>query len=370
MSYNNNYLTVNSPSFGRLPVSFPSASAISPPLMPVVGYPGQQMMMASLSPRMQAPIAHSPAIDKMNPPPRRTGVCKFFNVGKGFGFVRDSRPEELPVLTGDPGTDIFVHYSCIVSCDAPYKSLLDGEIVEYYLGRSNKGLAALEITGPGGVNVKGCMNSRSPTVLQPMPNFSPPIRLITSPAGYSTSHSPVPSPMTSPAISYNSFPSSVGWSLPMNGVQTVGAPSNTAGYSLAVGMPITLNQHLRRETTECLGVPNDGASAKMHRVSSTPISAPGFGSTHMKGFRESANMANLGVGIGIGVHWEPKSRGKPASVWSPPGAPGEPLCSLSQSHGRRIGDLAANDRTKSNWRGEDIKHRLVSLEINGSRASP
>lgn len=53
-----------------------------------------------------------------------------------------------------------------MACEAPYKSLLDGEQVEYYLGRSNKGLAALEITGPGGVPVKGCntATSRSPTV--------------------------------------------------------------------------------------------------------------------------------------------------------------------------------------------------------------
>ncbi|KAA1127576.1 hypothetical protein PGTUg99_002960 [Puccinia graminis f. sp. tritici] len=355
MSYENTYLTVNSPSFGRLPVSFPSASAMTPPMMPIIGYPGQQMMMASLSPHPQSPMASAPVIDKLNPPPRRTGVCKFFNVGKGFGFIKDSRPEELPVLTGDPGTDIFVHYSCIVSCDAPYKSLLDGEVVEYYLGRSNKGLAALEITGPGGVNVKGCMNSRSPTVM------------ISAPVTFGPNHSPNPSPMASPAFDYNT---SLGWSMPMSGAQTLGVHSNTAGYSLAVGMPLALNQHLRRETTESLGVPNNDASAKMYRVSSTPISAPGFGSTHIKGFRESANMANLGVGIGIGVHWEPKSRGKPVQ-WSPPGAPGEAIGQeLSQSHGRRVGQIAATDRTKSNWRGEDIKHRIVSLEINGSRASP
>ncbi|OAV87893.1 hypothetical protein PTTG_08858 [Puccinia triticina 1-1 BBBD Race 1] len=369
MSYENTYLTVNSPSFGRLPVSFPSASAMTPPMMPIIGYPGQQLMMASLSPHPQSPMTNTPVIDKLNPPPRRTGICKFFNVGKGFGFIKDARPEELPVLTGDPGTDIFVHYSCIVSCDAPYKSLLDGEIVEYYLGRSNKGLAALEITGPGGVNVKGCMNSRSPTVLQPMPNFSGPIRMITSPVTFGPNHSPNPSPIASPAFDYNTFPTSTGWSIPMSGAQTLGVHSNTAGYSLAVGMPLGLNQHLRRETTECLGVPNNDSSAKMYRVSSTPISAPGFGSTHVKGFRESANMTNLGVGIGIGVHWEPKSRGKPVQ-WSPPGAPGEALQELSQSHGRRLGVTSATDRTKSNWRGEDIKHRIVSLEINGSRASP
>ncbi|PLW28275.1 hypothetical protein PCASD_18340 [Puccinia coronata f. sp. avenae] len=201
-----------------------------------------------------------------------------------------------------------------------------------------------------------------------MPNFSGPIRVISAPSGHGPSYS-TNSPMTSPAFTYNTVPSSLGWSLPISGAQTLAVHPNVSGYSLAVGMPIALNQHLRRETTECLGVPNDGASTKMHRVSSTPVSAPGFGSTHLKGFRESASMANLGVGIGIGVHWEPKPRGKPVS-WSPPGAPGEALHGVSQPHSRRVGERAANDRTKSNWRGEDIKHRIVSLEINGTRASP
>lgn len=343
MSFDKSFLTVNSPSFGRLPVSFPPPSSMTPPMMPIIQYPGQPMFMATLSPHAQSPVVNVPIIDKLNPPPRRTGVCKFFNVGKGFGFIKDSRPEELPVLKGDPGTDIFVHYSCIVSCDAPYKSLLDGEPVEYYLGRSNKGLAALEITGPGGANVKGCTNSRSPTVLQPMPAFSGPIRVITSPVTFMRGQSPSLSPNTSPGFDYHAFHAANGWSMPMAGSQTVSAHINNASYSLAVGMPLGSNSpHLRRETTECLGVPNNGSSSKMYRVSSTPISAPG---------------------IGIGVHWEPTPRGKNPQ-WSPPGGPAETLPEIVSSFGRRSGDSTI-DRTKSNWRGtEDIKPpRGASIEI-------
>ena len=44
-----------------------------------------------------------------------TGTVKWFNDQKGFGF-----------LTTDEGTDVFVHYTGIVS-DQKRKSLTDGE---------------------------------------------------------------------------------------------------------------------------------------------------------------------------------------------------------------------------------------------------
>ncbi|MBW0462676.1 hypothetical protein O181_002391 [Austropuccinia psidii MF-1] len=366
MSFDKTYLAVNSPSLGRLPANFPTAAVMTSPLMPMVGYPGQPMFFAALP--QPAPPSMTSLIDKNNPPPRRTGFCKFFNVGKGFGFIKDSRPEELPTLKGDPGTDIFVHYSCIVSCEAPYKSLLDGEPVEYYLGRSNKGLAALEITGPGGASVKGCMNSRSPTVLQPMPAFTGPGIV----ASTLTGPSPGTSPVASPAFDYSTFQNSAAWSLPMASAKAIPMHSNSPTFSLAVGMPVGVNQHLRRETTESLGVPNYGAAAKMYRMSSTPVSAPGFGSSHMKEFRDSASIASLGVGIGIGVHWEPKPRAK-TPQWSPPGGTVATLkevlhANTSFNAGRRAGE-AFVDRTKSNWRVEEIKTRSTSLDLSSDSST-
>ncbi|CAH7669245.1 hypothetical protein BY996DRAFT_6432683 [Phakopsora pachyrhizi] len=375
MSYEKTYLTVHSPSFGSLSPAYsttPSALSCSmnPQMMPIIGYPGQPMFMTAYPPPPgHMPMPQSSVIDKSNPPPRRTGVCKFFNIGKGFGFIKDSRPDELPLMKGDPGTDIFVHYSCIVSCDAPYKSLLDGEPVEYYLGRSNKGLAALEITGPGGANVKGSTNSRSPTVLHPMSFMEPisdsggPLLQITSAA------SQVDSPRVSPGIEKNGFQTSPVLSVSMAGSSSPHSQSPT--FPLAVGVPLNWTQHLRRETTECLGVPAINSAAKMFRIASTPISAPGFGSALRK---ESRDSPSLGVGIGIGVHWEPKSRGQ-SPQWSPPGGRRVSIKDLQvtsfvpSSSVRKAGGNSV-DRTKSNWRVEDIKSTATSPVIPSQANSP
>ncbi|GAA5860520.1 hypothetical protein JCM3774_006195 [Rhodotorula dairenensis] len=76
--------------------------------------------------------------------PRRTGVCKFFNAQKGFGFVLDDAPEEL----GD--VEVFVHYTAISSVKGGpngFRSLLE---VEYSIVQGPKGWQAQEVTGPSG----------------------------------------------------------------------------------------------------------------------------------------------------------------------------------------------------------------------------
>ena len=54
------------------------------------------------------------------------GTVKFFNAQKGFGFI--SREE---------GADVFVHYSNIEG--AGYRSLEEGQTVEFEIGEGRKG---------------------------------------------------------------------------------------------------------------------------------------------------------------------------------------------------------------------------------------
>lgn len=64
---------------------------------------------------------------------KETGVVKWFNERKGFGFiVRDS---------GDG--DIFVHYSAITG--EGFKTLNEGDRVEFVVTRGEKGPAAGEV---------------------------------------------------------------------------------------------------------------------------------------------------------------------------------------------------------------------------------
>ncbi len=60
------------------------------------------------------------------------GTVKWFNSKKGFGFL----------VNGD-GKDVFVHFSCIEGDG--FRSLKDGEKVEYEEVRGDKGLSALTV---------------------------------------------------------------------------------------------------------------------------------------------------------------------------------------------------------------------------------
>ena len=58
-----------------------------------------------------------------------TGRVKWFNNDKGFGFIEYK-----------DGEDIFVHYSAILS--EGYKTLVEGQEVQFELVRTDKGLQA------------------------------------------------------------------------------------------------------------------------------------------------------------------------------------------------------------------------------------
>ncbi|HPE15097.1 MAG TPA: cold shock domain-containing protein [Bacilli bacterium] len=60
------------------------------------------------------------------------GIVKWFNNEKGFGFI-----EYLP------GKDVFVHYSMIKMNG--YKTLNEGDLVQYDLMDTNKGLQATNV---------------------------------------------------------------------------------------------------------------------------------------------------------------------------------------------------------------------------------
>lgn len=64
---------------------------------------------------------------------REQGQVKWFNNAKGFGFIQRAT-----------GEDIFVHFRSIVGDG--YRSLRDGEMVEFVVTEGNKGLQAEEVT--------------------------------------------------------------------------------------------------------------------------------------------------------------------------------------------------------------------------------
>ena len=64
---------------------------------------------------------------------RETGTVKWFNDDKGFGFIER-----------EGGEDVFVHFSSIRG--EGYKSLNEGQKVEFTLGQGQKGPQALDVT--------------------------------------------------------------------------------------------------------------------------------------------------------------------------------------------------------------------------------
>ena len=65
-----------------------------------------------------------------------TGTVKWFNSEKGFGFIQQEN-----------GPDVFVHYSSIDM--SGYRSLEEGQTVEFEVTEGPKGLLAEEVRAVG-----------------------------------------------------------------------------------------------------------------------------------------------------------------------------------------------------------------------------
>ena len=65
---------------------------------------------------------------------KEIGTVKWFNDAKGFGFI-----------SRQMGEDVFVHYSSIVG--AGFRTLQEGQQVEFSVEQTAKGLQAVDVRG-------------------------------------------------------------------------------------------------------------------------------------------------------------------------------------------------------------------------------
>lgn len=68
-----------------------------------------------------------------------TGKVKWFNNAKGYGFI-----------TREGGEDLFVHFKSIVG--EGYKSLKEGDTVQFDVEQGAKGLQAVNVSRTGGTS--------------------------------------------------------------------------------------------------------------------------------------------------------------------------------------------------------------------------
>lgn len=133
--------------------------------------------------------------------PRMCGIVKWFNPTKGFGFITPS----------NGGLDVFVHQSEI---QLPgFRSLAQGEPVEYQLYDGQKGPKALKVTGPQGEQVKGAprQQTKKPekTAVAEQVQVQPNLIRIASNYFQMANQIPVSTPVLAPTQAMNALPSMI-----------------------------------------------------------------------------------------------------------------------------------------------------------------
>jgi CspA family cold shock protein len=98
-----------------------------------------QLLVSLLLPRFGAGAGNSPPIarargtkNKKEFQVKENGVVKWFNGAKGYGFIQRAS-----------GEDVFVHFSAIQ--DSGYRTLNEGEAVEFECQQGPKGLSAANV---------------------------------------------------------------------------------------------------------------------------------------------------------------------------------------------------------------------------------
>nr|XP_021140834.1 protein lin-28 homolog A [Columba livia] len=94
----------------------------------------------------EEPVGDSPKAENESQPLHGSGICKWFNVRMGFGFLSMTAKGGA---TLDSPVDVFVHQSKLHM--EGFRSLKEGEAVEFTFKKSSKGLESIRVTGPGGV---------------------------------------------------------------------------------------------------------------------------------------------------------------------------------------------------------------------------
>ncbi|KAJ3054426.1 Calcium-regulated heat stable protein 1 [Rhizophlyctis rosea] len=129
----------------------------------------------------------------MDTPGRKVGTVKFFNSQKGYGFI----------IPNEGDVEVFVHHTAILN-NGGFRSLMEGEVVEFDVVKGPKGMQAANVSGPHGRSVKGDpragrtpfrvfspFKSPSPSLMNPSSPSSPTATQMTyPPTGYITPMSP------------------------------------------------------------------------------------------------------------------------------------------------------------------------------------
>lgn len=71
---------------------------------------------------------------------KQQGTVKWFNNSKGYGFIAPASGEK----------DLFVHFSAIQDANGGYRSLNEGDKVEFDVEQGQKGLQATNVTRTNG----------------------------------------------------------------------------------------------------------------------------------------------------------------------------------------------------------------------------